>query len=334
MSNDAPLERLARATGRKVPTLLAARERSRERTALRHNLLADLAGDDDASVVMLGSWGRCEVTSGSDDDLVLLVHGPARDNVRPDLATVAALLREGDAFSTPGREGVFGDTAFSGDLVDNIGLDRDTNTNLTRRLLLLLESRALTNPQLHASARQAILHGYLQDTIKDFRPPRFLLNDVVRYWRTIGVDFVGKVRDRGGQGWGLRNAKLRTSRKLLFASGLVTILRCHEWRTEEMLEFLEAQFEMTPVDRVADACLHYGALDHGAAAIVAYDQFLQLLDDGDVRAELDAITSGADAAGSTHFDSVARLGVSLDQALLGLLFGPALARWTRDFAIL
>jgi hypothetical protein len=198
----------------------------------------------------------------------------------------------------------------------------------------MLESLALAGEEAHEAARRAVVESYLSDTIKDFRPPRFLLNDLVRYWRTIGVDFVAKDRTRHGQGWGLRNAKLRTSRKLLFASGLLPVLRCHELRTEEMLPFLLEQFAMAPVDRLADAFVDYHALDHGVATLVAYDQFLALLDDQGIRAELNGITGGAAAAASGHFDTVARLGVAIDNGLLGLLFGPALARWTRDFAIL
>jgi hypothetical protein len=332
--HETPVDELAGDSGRELPTLTAARQRSRARTHRRRDLLSALDGDEDAAVIMLGSWGRSELTSGSDDDLLILVDGAPRDSVRPTIGEIVVGIEAGDAFRAPGPEGTFGEVAFSHDLVNNIGLDRDTNRNLTRRMLVLLESVALTNVDVHEHIRRAVLDGYLQDSIRDFRPPRFLLNDLIRYWRTIGVDFVAKVRDRDGQGWGLRNAKLRTSRKMLFASGLLAVLRCHEIRTEHMLDFLDGQFAMTPADRIASAYLHYQDLAGGAAVLVAYDQFLQLLDDPDVRTELNAIDSAAAAAASPHFDSVARLGVSIDQALLGLLFGPALARWTRDFAIL
>jgi hypothetical protein len=174
----------------------------------------------------------------------------------------------------------------------------------------------------------------LSDALRDHRPPRFLLNDLVRYWRTIGVDFVAKDRDRAGAGWGLRNAKLRTSRKLLFASGLLPVLRCHELRAEQIAPFLAAQFALPPTDRVADAFLRYGAIAQGADALAAYDAFLALIDDDEVRAELQALAGRAVADDSPRWREIAELGNTIERALLVLLFETELGPITQRYAVL
>lgn len=329
------LEQLQQETGRSFAALLRARERTAERIEERRARLGDLAVDDNATVVLMGSWGRRELTRSSDDDYMVLVRGergPAPP--RPTVGAVARRFADDPAgYRDPGREGIFADVVHSADLVQRIGLDDDTNTNLTRRMLLMLESVAAFNAEVLEAARRDVIDDYLSDSIKDFRPPRFLLNDLVRYWRTIGVDFVAKDRKRAGEGWGLRNAKLRTSRKLLFASGLLPVLRCHELTAAQVPGFLAAQLALPPTDRVADAFLRYDQLVGGAAVLGAYDRFLTLLGDEGVRAELHAIDGRAAADASSRFGEIAQLGGAIDRGLLGLLFGDELRQVTQEYAI-
>jgi hypothetical protein len=201
-------------------------------------------------------------------------------------------------------------------------------------MLLVLESVAACNANVLAGVRLDVIQDYLSDALRDHRPPRFLLNDLVRYWRTIGVDFVAKDRDRAGAGWGLRNAKLRTSRKLLFASGLLPVLHCHELRAEQIAPFLAEQFGLPPTDRVADAFLRYGAIAPGADALAAYDAFLALVDDDKVRAELQAIGGRTAADASPRWREVAELGARMESALLALLFETELGAVTQRYAVL
>lgn len=329
-----PLERLQEQTGSPFATLLEARARTERRIEQRAALLADLTIDPQAAVVLMGSWGRHELTGGSDDDYVVLVRGLPGSAPRPSPDEVAARFeRDPAGFERPGRTGVFAGVVHSTDLL-RVGLEDDTNSNLTRRMLLVLESVAVCHPAVLAGVRLDIVQDYLSDALKDRRPPRFLLNDLVRYWRTIGVDFVAKGREREGRGWGLRNAKLRTSRKLLFASGLLPVLRCHEHPAEAIAPFLATQFAMPPTDRVADAFLRYEMPEDGAATLAAYDAFLRLLDDEAVRAELRAIPSRGDADASPRFREVTELGAAIERGLLALLFGPGLGPVTQRYAIL
>jgi hypothetical protein len=334
-----PLERLLQQTGRSLPALAAARERTARRLAERAALLDGVAIEANATVALMGSWGRREITAGSDDDYVVIVRGlsPSGGGWGSAQGTAAAVAerfaRDPGGFSAPGRQGVFAEVVYSADLL-RVGLDDDTNTNLTRRMLLVLESVGAVHEDVLAGVRLDVIHDYLRDALRDHRPPRFLLNDLVRYWRTIGVEFVAKDRERGGAGWGLRNAKLRTSRKLLFASGLLPVLRCHELRAEEIAPFLAGQFAMPPVDRVADAFLRYGTAAAGADALSAYDAFVALLDDDEVRAELDSLDSRAAAAGSPRWREVAELGATIEARLLGLLFETELGAVTQRYAVL
>ncbi|HYV14794.1 MAG TPA: hypothetical protein VE972_02095 [Conexibacter sp.] len=332
-----PLERLQQETGQAFSALTAARARTAQRLGARAALLEDLPLARDATVALMGSWGRRELTGGSDDDYVVLVRGIApADGWGAAHDTAAAIAerfaRDPGGFGAPGRQGVFAEVVYSSDLL-KVGLDDDTNTNLTRRMLLVLESVAACNEDVLAGVRRDVIHDYLSDALKDRRPPRFLLNDLVRYWRTIGVDFVAKDRERDGRGWGLRNAKLRTSRKLLFASGLLPVLRCHEHAAEAIGPFLAEQFALPPADRVADAFLRYGAAAEGAEVLAAYDAFLALVDDADVRAELHAIGRRSAADASPRFREVAALGARIERGLLALLFGSDLAPVTQSYAV-
>ena len=167
--------------------------------------------------------------------------------------------------------------------------------------------------------------------------PRFLLNDLTRYWRTIGVDYASKYRDQGGQKWALRNAKLRLSRKLLFASGLAFCFRCQIdppdltsggfFEDSSSHPFIQAaaKFAGTPplevLAQFIDSCVKDEAKRKLVAGKIfgAYDAWLTFLDDAERRKRLEAL-SHHEADTDPVFQEVRDIGKEFASGLKLLFF--------------
>jgi len=193
-------------------------DRAREQTALLKKILAESLErlvPGDTSFITFGSIARQEYTLGSDVDWTLLVDGLAD----PGHATIAhAIDKELHALNLhgPGPTATFGSITFSHELIHHIGGQSDSNQNTTQRILLLLESAPIGRPEAYERVISAILSRYLDNDIsfltqsssgQHYKVLRFLLNDIVRYWRTMCVDYATKFRERQGAEWALRNTK-------------------------------------------------------------------------------------------------------------------------------
>lgn len=314
-----PLTELSSTTGCEFPNLVQAREDSREKLEQRRRALNVLGPDLDASVIYMGSIGRLEATDGSDDDFMLLVDRRVADDTESSLTIgrVRSIIKRLPDSGDPGEQGIFGSPVHLRDLVYNIGLTADDNSNTTRRMLFLLESDWAFGEECYRRSFTKITDRYLDKTVKDKHPPRFMLNDVVRYWRTMCVDFAGKAR-QGPEKWGLRNAKLVTSRKTLFAGGLLPILDCHRLNEADIRRFLPEQLSMCPTDRIAASFIRNGMPAEGARALRAYDEFVGLLSVPANRQELEGVQR-EDASSSELFAEVRDIGNRIQDELLTLL---------------
>jgi len=278
--------------------------------------LVDLDSED-TSIVVSGSLARGEFTSGSDIDWTLLVDGQADPTHHELVRTVREKVKSIES-KPPGREGTFGSMVFSHGLVHEIGGEDDTNRNTTQRLLLLLESCAVGREDAHRRVVRSILDRYLLEDrglwkAPPYRIPRFLQNDFARYWRTMAVDFAYKLRKRDWEGWAIRNIKLRMSRKLIYASGLIACYRCHldysdrerellftnSDRKKEVVEHIGSVFRDAPLDIIAEILLRHPHLDGAGRKIFdSYDRFIEMLANEEQRSHLEELTeSQADTDG-------------------------------------
>jgi len=245
--------------------------------------------------------------------------------------------------------------AFSHDIIHQIGGQNDTNKNTTQRILLLLESSTIgKNIQTYERIIRAVINRYLEEDnhllVEDenrYRVPRFLLNVIVRFWRTMAVDFASKQRDRAGEGWGLRNAKLRMSRKLIFASGLLVCFGC-SLDTElqkklsaekgdvklDLVNYVRDQIKLTPLEILANAIRQYGVPKRlGDELFGAYAEFLTILDDKKSRDELENLRA-AESRTDLTFKRVRKISEAFEQALDLLFFeNPKLAPLTRKYGV-
>ena len=230
----------------------------------------------------------------------------------------------------------------SHDLVHEIGGEDDTNSNTTRRVLLLLESLPIGKREAYDRVRRQILNRYIKDdrglvhASGRLRIPRFLLNDLTRYWRTITVDFVYKQRAEAGRKWFLRNAKLRMSRKLIFASGLLRCFFCQidpeaaaarealgppHIDTTKLLTYLEDELRQTPLDLLARAALRPSiASATGRKLFDSYDRFLGVLDNEEKRDELENLKE-LEIDTSVVWKEIRELSRSFQSGLTDLFFG-------------
>jgi hypothetical protein len=246
--------------------------------------LAGPLGSEPFLIGTNGSFARGEASVQSDLDIFVICNRQDEiDRVRVLVEEVMPLIRE--VVPKPASVGgAFGKVEALESMLVNIGGDRDINDKLTRRILYLLEGEWFSNPDMFVHVRDRLLHRYIRDTIGDHQMALFLLNDIIRYYRTICVDFEFKTREDNKK-WGTRNIKLVYSRKLLYFSGLVAVARTYGGDAARKRAVLADLFSMPAIARVRHVC---GS--RSEAALALYDEFLEEFAKAEVRAHCDETT--------------------------------------------
>ncbi|MCG3150560.1 MAG: hypothetical protein PCFJNLEI_04046 [Verrucomicrobiae bacterium] len=184
---------------RKIFIQRARYSRSRLRELqLRLQGLTALSKFPNLTIFAAGSYARLEASQYSDIDLFFLDTSPKFRRLKyNELALfrqVRQVLRE-LGFPPPSNRGQYLKIRHVQDMALQLGGRSDDHRNhFTTRMLLLLESKPLINPQLYSSAVDSIIECYFRDFPRhqgDFRPV-FLVNDIVRYWKTLCLNYENK----------------------------------------------------------------------------------------------------------------------------------------------
>ena len=180
------------------------------------------------------------------------------------------------------NDGEYLKIAFMDDLKSRTGSRLDDSENLfTTRMLLILEGRFVANETVYRKHLRDILHLYYRDRDEttSFKPI-FLLNDLLRYWRTMCLNYEER-RHEPNQPFRKKNVNLKFSRMLTVFGTVLPLVA----RPADSVSTVEDLCEKTPLERLATGLDILGdeALIHRWHRILdIYEEFLSWKEKNDV----------------------------------------------------
>lgn len=241
----------------------------------------DFFGDRrDIIIGVNGSVARREYTSGSDVDHFFLSTSEDCVDISNEEQQFREALEKQDLIM-PAAGGIFEGAMAQNSLLSPIGGEGDTNKSLTRRMLFLLEGEWIFNKEAFENLRTQLIAQYVSDKLDKDKFALYLLNDIIRYWRTICVDFEFKtLGDKKARA--LRLAKLRMSRMLLCFAGMIAVSESNNLAPQQKRDRLVVLFSQQGIER-----LNTVLKSEFEDAKDIYGVFLTKLDDPDFRSKLD-----------------------------------------------
>ena len=237
----------------------------------------DLFLDKPISVYCTGSLARGDVGKHSDLDLFVVASDLERKISRlEELKILSGLI---DVNSKLGYESFSNDGEFlkiysETQMITALGAPRDDAENLfTSRMLLLLESHAVCNDMQYEKFLDDIISHYFRDSRgkRQFRP-LFILNDILRWWRTVCLNYE-LVRDDNTKPWRKKNINLKFSRMITVFGTVLPLIAMPVQHAEDLKKLMT----MTPLERFSSGLdlLHDSEMiDNFEIFLNSYEQFL------------------------------------------------------------
>lgn len=285
---------------------------SEQQLSIMRGIAEEIFGGETPIIIGVnGSLARRECTSGSDVDLFFLgLDDSAEDLAEKQRTYRAELMKRG--IKMPALGGVFEKPLRASKMLDTIGGNNDTNMYITRRMLFLLEGEWIYNERGFADLRTQLIGKYIADDIEKKKIALFLLNDIIRYWRTICVDFEHKMLD-AKKPRAIRIIKLRFSRMLLYFAGVAAVSKTGDLDSEGKRKLLESLFLQPAIGRVKHV---FGK--RADAVVQLYAEFLSDVDDVHIRGALEQ--AGDKGIATKEYELLADKARDFKDELLSILF--------------
>lgn len=214
----------------------------------------------DICIYVTGSYARGEANKYSDLDLFLLKDGSSEnfpiskiDKTLLD-AELIIITREMN-FGEFSNDGQYLEIHHIDDILEKLGCAEDDYKNyFTARMLLILESHPVFNKDLYNKMVKKIINSYFRDYHdhdKEFRPI-FLVNDIMRYYKTMCLNYehkrnrltTNKITKNKAH---LKNLKLKFSRLIICYATILTLIHKRNAITPNNLLSV---IQKTPVEKL------------------------------------------------------------------------------------
>ncbi|WP_114939632.1 nucleotidyltransferase domain-containing protein [Mucilaginibacter endophyticus] len=264
-----------------TPTLNARKEYSQSKIDLIKasiQEIEELKKHKNLCIYVTGSFGRQEATEYSDVD-IFFINSETEDQISKLSKTLidADFIRLIDKMGFPpfSNDGQFLQIHSLEDIISHLGSPKDDFSNyFTARLLLLLESSPLYNEEFYDESVAKMIETYYRDFhrhVKDFLPI-FLVNDVIRYWKTLCLNYEHRRNTEVDEGKRklktyVKNLKLVFSRKLTCYSFVLQVIANYKSLDNALLLKI---VKMTPVERLNNLAL----IDNNLSGLI--QQILEL----------------------------------------------------------
>lgn len=237
-----------------------------------------------------GSLGRGDVGKKSDLDLFILSENENGKERRLDgLKLLSKIITINDKLDYPefSNDGQFIKIYSFPEMLGALGSPRDDNENLfTVRMLMLLESKCIFNQEKYSEFIVKSIDHYFRDSRgkKSFKP-LFILNDLLRFWRTLCLNYE-LIRDNHERPWRKKNINLKFSRMLTVFATILPIISDNAFNKEKLYVLVK----LPPLERLAkglnyinDTNLHKDFNNF----ISNYEFFLKIKEDMGSKKQLD-----------------------------------------------